>query len=310
MLIDIAPDHAPSCLSPIARGPPFPFASCVSHTEIPDLISSKFSQTGDPLRRRRLARERRVHAMFLEFAHGGARPNSGGARENSGGARVGAGRPFKSIVSVSPDDRFRWYVVRACHGQTDVADDEIRGAGFDVVTAKIARPPTHARRSASGSLIRATEERFDPLFVRYIIVSLNLTDPFWRDVLDCEGVERIISGSHLSNHGIGIPIALRDKAIEELREILSPTGIYFPPGYKKAVARFKAAASRKRASVDPDDAIDAGTPLHMTHDDSPLSGIAGVCAQGDGARISMLMDWFNRPGGVPTNVARSAVEIA
>jgi transcription antitermination factor NusG len=200
-------------------------------------------------------------------------------------------RPEPEPEQTEPTDVERWYVVRTMHGQTDLADDEIRQAGFEVVTARICRPATPARRSASGSLIRATEERYDPLFIRYVIVRLNLAAPDWKRIPAMESVERIISDGHLSNNGIGVPIAVRDSAIERLRKILSPAGIYFPPGY--------------RAAYVVGDPIDVGTALHVQ--DGLLAEYAGICAQSDGKRVEMLMGWFGRDN-VPTHVRQSAVQ--
>jgi transcription antitermination factor NusG len=201
-------------------------------------------------------------------------------------------RPEPEPAEPRPDVE-RWYVVRTAHGQTDLADNEIRQAGFEVVKARICRPATHARRSASGSLIRATEERYDPLFVRYVIVRLNLADQAWKQIPEMESVERIISGGHLANNGVGVPIAVRDSAIDRLRKILSPTGIYYPPDY--------------RPPLEAGDPIDVGTSLHMQ--DGLLSEYAGICAQSDGKRVEMLMGWFGRDN-VPTHVRQSSVEPA
>jgi transcription antitermination factor NusG len=259
-MLDIAVGHAPPCLAPDARGPPFPLAPCDSHIQIPEIT--------------------------IKAARGGFRANAlGGLRSPPGG------RPRKPMPSAPDPDVFRWYVVRAKHGRTDAADEEIREAGFDVVTAKKCLPRTRARRSSSGSLIRAQEERFVPLFVRYVIVALNLTDPSWHVIRDMESVERIISGNHHTNNGVGIPIAVPDQAITDLRKILSPAGIWFPLGY--------------RAPVDDDDPIGAGSGVRIL--DGPLADIAAVCDQSDGKRIEMLMGWFNRDN-VKTTMAQSSVE--
>lgn len=271
-----------------ARGPPAP--ALRSHSVNLDLFSSKFGYADAGANSGALRHKNGGLRMDSGgFGHGGARANSGGARPNSGGARTGAGRPCKQVAATKPLDVFRWYVVRTLHGQTDAADDDIREAGYEVVTAKICRPATRARRGASGSLIRATEESFVPLFVRYIIVSLNLNDPRWRDLLECEGVERIISGGHVSNNGIGIPISVPDAAIERLRKILSADGIFYPRGYKARVD-------------DPDEPIVAGTSLRMGE-------YTGICEWSDGQRVMMLMNMFNRDN-VRTTVAQSAVETA
>jgi transcription antitermination factor NusG len=273
-MLDIQPGDARIHLPPDARAPPIgSHASWPSYARIPEIT--------------------------IKVGRGGFRANAlGGLRSPPGG------RPRKVIQSLAPVDVFRWYVVRAMAGQTDRADEEIRAAGFEVVTAKLCIPATRQRRSASGSLIRAREERFVPLFARYIIVKLNLAVWDWKQILESDAVERIISGGHLANGGIGIPIAVRDSAIELLRKVLRdsrpnvsdagslPEDVWYPPGY--------------RPPRDDEDPFGAGTRLHLT--DGLLTDHAGVCAMSDGQRVMMLMSWFNRDGTVPTSVAQSLVE--
>lgn len=249
MVIDIALADARYDRSPDARGPPFGSIASCASR-------GKFPES-------------------IKFGHGGA--------------RLGAGRPRKVLIPTGPPDIDRWYVARTHHGQTDLADEQIREAGFEVVNAKLCRPATRSRRTVSGSYIRATEERFDPLFVRYIIVRLNLSDPTWRDVLSCEGVERVISGGHVRNAGIGIPISVPDEAIRQLRKILSPAGVWFPPGYRA-----------------PFDQFEPGTRLRIL--DGPFADHVGVCEMSADARVMVLMNLLG--GSVPVTVAQSAVEIA
>jgi transcription antitermination factor NusG len=231
----------------------------------------------------------RPNSGGVRINSGGPRINSGGPRENSGGARPNSGP--KRILYLPRPDAERWYVVRTVHGGTDLADEQIRAAGFEVVTARICRPATRARRSASGSLIRATEERFDPLFPRYVIVRLNLSDPDWMRVLQPESVETIISGEDWNGDKAGVPISIPDSAIDFLRRILSPTGVYYPKGY--------------RQPFDDDEPIDVGTSLHTK--DGLLADYSGTCDHSDGKRVKMLMGWFGRDN-VPTHVRQSLVE--
>lgn len=281
MQLDIAANHAP-CVLPDARGPPFG-PECASFTGNSDLIS--------------------------KFSHGGA-------RENSGGARIGAGRPRNIVVPFRmPLGVFRWYVVRTVHNQTDVADCEIWAAGFEIFSPQIFKPAVPAHRSPAGSFIRAREERFDPLFVRYIIVSLDLTDPSWREIPNMDSVERIISGGYLGNNGIGIPIAVPDASIEKLREVLSPdlcsypagygvapNGRYYPRDYRAAPdGRFYPPSHFKRGNP-----IDVGTSLRIP--DGPLTDHPAICDMSDGQRVMMLMSMFNRDN-VRVSVAQSAVEV-
>jgi len=279
MQLDIAANHAPPYALPDARGPPLSsIASCVSYVENPDLISSKLA------------------------GHGGARPNSGGARENSGGARAGAGRPYKVIPIRMPTGRFLWYVARAVHTQTDVAESDIWAAGFEIFSPQIFRPAVPAHRDFAGVFVHARGERFDPLFVRYVIVSLDLTDPSWREIPNMDSVERIISGGHSSNNGIGIPIAVRDAEIEGLRKELSPDGCLYPKGYRVAPNGRYYPEAHFHTRGEP---IGVGTSLRIP--DGPEGNSTGICESSDGARIVMLMGWFNRDK-VRTHVSQSAVE--
>jgi transcription antitermination factor NusG len=254
---------------PLARGPPVWPVSCVSYAE--------------------------NHEITIKAGRGGFRVNAtGGLRSPPGGRPRALPEP-----PPNPFEGFRWYVVRTVHGQTDLADQEIREAGFEVVTARICRPATPARRSASGSLIRAREERYDPLFVRYIIVSLDLADPAWHSIPAMDSVERIISGGYLANNGVGIPIAVPDSAIERLREKVltpswcsTPTGIVYPPGY--------------RPPTDDGDLIEPGTALRLS--EGVLADQAAICEMSDGQRIMMLMNWFNRDN-VRVSTSQSRVEV-
>jgi transcription antitermination factor NusG len=251
---------------------------------------------------------------------GGARRNSGGARLNSGGARAGAGRPC--TITPPSTDGLRWYVVRAVHrlGEdsqvgfrfaeaqrkafedsgdpiaratpTALAEFEIREAGFEILTAKLYRPAVRAHRTPAGKYVRSREERFDSLFVRYVIVRLDLADPRWHLIPAMDSVERIICGGHVVNNGVGIPIPVADRAIEWLCAKLSPEGVFYPPGY--------------RAPRDREQPIDAGTALRLV--DGPLLDRAGICEMSDGERVVMLMGWFNRDN-VPTKMRQSVVEV-
>lgn len=204
-----------------------------------------------------------------------------------GGARLGAGRRRNVPVIQMPLDVDRWYVVRAKYGETGIADREIREAGFTVFTPTIFRPAIPSRRDASGIMRPGKPDRTDYLFVRYILTRLNLSDPSWRDVLEMPGVERIISGGHLANGGIGIPIAVPDRAIEWVRQLLNPNGCIDP-------------------RMPHDKPIKAGTSVRLL--DGPMADHAGICEMSDGQRVVLLLNLLGRP--VRVTVAQSAVEVA
>jgi transcription antitermination factor NusG len=268
MQLDIAANHAPPSLPPDARGPPFG-PECASYPRLSETHSGSEPWIAAGISRATWYRRSRNIVV-----------------------------PFRMPIGV-----FRWYVVRTVHNQTDVADCEIWAAGFEVFSPQIFKPAVPAHRSATGTYIRAREERFDPLFVRYIIVSLDLTDPSWREIPNMDSVERIISGGYLSNNGIGIPIAVPNAAIEGLRKELAPDGCLYPRGYRVAPnGRFYPEA-HFHVRGEP---IEVGTSLRMP--DGPEGNNAGISEMSDGARIVMLMNWFNRDN-VRTHVAQSAVEI-
>jgi transcription antitermination factor NusG len=247
------------CEGPDARGPALAsHASCDANGDSKELISSK-------------------------FGHGGPRANSGGPRENSGGRRVGAGRPCK--VAPMPLDVPRWYVVRTLHGMTAVADREIRLSGFEVFAPTIFKPSTPPRRDSTGVMRPGKPDRVDYLFVRYIITRMNLANSDWRRVLACDGVERVISGGHSSNGGVGIPIAVPDEAIDWVRQLLGPNGCIDPRVHREK-------------------AIKVGTSLRLL--DGPMPDRIGVCEMSDGARVVLLMNLLGRP--VRVTVAQSSVQ--
>lgn len=238
-------------LSPVrthgAGGFPLPHAPCASNSEIADSI---------------------------KFAAGW------------GGARARAGRPRKVVRLSATRDIFRWYVARARYGQTALADREIRQAGYTVFAPTVFKPAVPPRRDSAGVMRPGKPDRVDYLFVRYIIVSLNLSDPSWREVLACDGVERIISGGHLANGGVGIPIAVPDEAIAWVRQLLNVNGCVDPRVFREKP-------------------IKVGARLRMI--DGPMPDREGVCAMSDGARVMLLINLLGRP--VSIEMAQSAVEV-
>lgn len=243
-----------------ARGH-FPRASCASYLQIGGEFSSK-------------------------FLWGGPRPNSGGPRPNSGGARSGAGRPRKPPVSMMTDASDRWYVLRIAHGQMTIADAEARLAGFTVFAPTIFKPATPPRRDSTGIMRPGKPDRVEYLFVRYLLVRLNIADPDWHAIRDVPGVERVIS-SHFGLGGPGVPIAVPDAQIERVRALLDANGCLYPHGRR-------------------DKPIDKGVKVRLTT--GPALDHAGICESSDGQRIEMLMNWFNRDN-VPVRVSQSAVEL-
>jgi hypothetical protein len=255
--LDILAAEALPCALPDARGPPIGFLAAPSARYVETPESFKF-----------------------------------GASPGHGGARVGAGRPRKAETPPPepPADCMRWYIVLAKYGRTEIAESEIRDAGFEVVTARRCHPATPAMRSASGSLIRARDEYFTPLLVRYLIVSFNLAERSWLQILAMDhSVERIISGQ--VDGRPTMPIAVPDVEIALLRTVLSPDGVWYPPGYKPPAWR--------------GEEIEAGTPLWLPT--GPLADHPAVADVSDGQWIEMVMSMFNRDN-VKVTTRRSAVE--
>lgn len=186
-----------------------------------------------------------------------------------------------------------WYVARAHHGMAEQADWEIRDAGFDVLTARIFKPAVPARRSAGGALLAAQEERFDLLFVRYIVVRFCFPGPAWSKIVALASVERIIAGGHTGKYGTGTPVAVPDIAIERVRKLLDATGVLFPPGY--------------HGRIPTDAPIETGTELHIP--DGPFADRAAVCAASDGERIIMTMDMMFNRDNVPVHTTQSTVQV-
>lgn len=193
-------------------------------------------------------------------------------------------RPKVMQREFRPIARPRWYVVRTFHGQTAVADRAIREAGFEVFSPTIFKPATAPRRDANGVVRPGLPDRVEFLFVRYIIVSFDLTDPSWRKILDYDGVERIISTSLFTDHHMH-PIAVPDFEIERVRKLVGPDGCLNV--HEKPIA--------------------AGTRLRLR--DGLLADAAGLCAASDGQRVLMLMNLFNREN-VPVRTRQASVEAA
>ncbi len=266
MLVDIASDHAPSLLRPdarslglpLARGPPRWAQACDSYIHLVETHSDSEPWIAAGISRATWYRRSRPEREPPE----------------------------------PPSDCMRWYVVLAKHGRTEIAESEIRDAGFEVVTARRCHPATPATRSASGSLIRSRDEYFTPLLVRYLIVSLNLAERSWIQILAMDySVERIISGQ--VDGRPSMPIAVPDIEIDRLRARLSPDGVWYPPGYKPPAWL--------------GEEIEAGTPLWIPA--GPLADHPAVADVSDGQWIETVMSMFNRDN-VKVTMRRSAVEAA
>lgn len=247
MLVDSFDDCAPPSVLLLARGPPRSApASRVSHIQ---------------------------NRPEFKFAAG------------HGGARIGAGRPRKSSPPQIETGISRWYVARTGYGQTALADRDMRTKGFTIFAPTIFKAATPPRRDSTGVMRPGKPDRADYLFVRYVMVRLNLSDPGWRDVLDCDGVERIISGGHLNNDGIGIPIAVPDSDIAAIRELLNEVDCLDPRVFREKP-------------------IEPGTRLRVTG--GALLDREGICELSDGARVVLLMQLLGRP--LRIEVAQSGVE--
>lgn len=205
-----------------------------------------------------------------------------------GGARAGAGRPRKVVRLSATRDIFRWYVARTRHGQTALADREIRQAGYTVFAPTIFKPAVPPRRDSTGVMRPGKPDRVDYLFVRYVIVSLNLSDPAWRDVLHCDGVEHIIS-SYDGINAIGIPIAVPDEAVANIRGLLNANDCVDTRELIVATAK----------------PIKPGTKVRLL--EGPLIDREAICEMSDGDRFMLLINMLGRPMLIP--MAQSAVEV-
>jgi hypothetical protein len=207
-MIALRADDALTLLSSDARGPLFPHASRVSCAGNPESI---------------------------KFGHGGR--------------RIGAGRPRKIVAALDPaPDVFRWYAIRTAHGDARKADIAIRLAGITLFAPTIFLPARPAGRRPGGAYRPAKIERIEYLFWRVMFVSLNLTHPNWRDVLELTGpapgdepgrhvVECFITGA-----GSRRPAPISDRAIERVRELLAPNGCLYPSNYVMVEDRRRAGA--------------------------------------------------------------------
>lgn len=182
-------------------------------------------------------------------------------------------------------DAERWFVARCHYQQINIADRSVREAGFPTFAPTIFRPARPARRDSTGAMRPARPARVDFLLVRYLLVRLKLADPGWRAILECDGIERVISGGYIDGRP-GVPIAVPDRAIDWMKTLLSPDGCLYPPGHHGQ--KFQ-----------------VGAKLRMS--DGLLADREAVCAMSDGARVVMAMGWFNRDN-VPTTTRQDRVE--
>lgn len=234
--------------------------------------------------------------MFLEFGHGGARPNSGGARpnsggarENSGGARVGAGRPLKLMLP--PLDVLRWYCVRTIHGQELHADIAIRIAGFTLFAPTIMKLATLPRRDSTGAMRPGKPDRIDYMFRTFMFVRLNLSDPNWQAIKDVSGVDHVMTGADVHARLSGLPVAIPDSAIEWVRGLLEPNGCMYPkswPGYRHR------------------DLLSVGTSQRMLT--GGLADQTGICEWSDHRRARLLFTILGRE--ISVTVERADIEAA
>lgn len=173
----------------------------------------------------------------------------------------------------------RWYVLSTFQGQIGLADRALREAGFEVFSPTVFKPATLPRRDAAGHMRPGKPDRVEFIFVRYIVVRFDASDPSWRRALECDGIERVI------RDGAGVPIPVPEAQVARVRELLGPNDCL--DAREKPIA--------------------AGTRVHLRG--GPLPDVAGVCAMSDGQRVLMLMGMFNRDN-VRATVRQSSVEAA
>jgi transcription antitermination factor NusG len=263
---------------PDARGLVSSLAPCASYPGFTALISSKtvFALARGP------PRVLGVAAIYLEFGHGGARPNSGGARENAGGARFGAGRPPRhSNTGLLVSRGLTWHCVRTDHGGHLTADIEVRLAGFEVLNPSVWRAAEVMRRDRNGVVRPAKPDRIVQMFPRYFFTRFDLADPSWGVIEHLPGVDRLMGAAG----GKGSPGIVSDEAIELLLLLLEPNFCAYPANH---------------LHMNP---IDPGTALRLLS--GGMEGREGICEWSDGRRVRLLMHILGRP--VTVNVSQGAV---
>lgn len=267
---------------PDARGLVSSLAPCASHSGIPALISK--SHAFPVLSARGLLRACAIWgtvAIFVEFSHGGARPNSGGARP-------GAGRPRHSNNGLLVSDVMRWYCVRTDFNAERLADIEVRLAGFEVFNPSVWRPAEPMRRDRNGVVRPAKPDRVVSMFPRYFFSRFNVADPSWGQIEHLPGVDRLMGAAG----GKGSPGIVADDAIELLLTMVEPNGCQYPfdgrHGYQHHTA------------------LEVGTAQRMLA--GGLQGQEGICTWSDGRRAKLLLSILGRP--VSVTVLQSLVEEA
>lgn len=203
--------------------------------------------------------------MYLEFGHGGARPNSGGAR-------VGAGRPRHSNNGLPVADTLRWYCVRTDHNAQLRADIEVRLAGFEVFNPSVFRVAEPMRRDRNGIIRPATLDRVVPMFPRYFLTRFNIADPSWGQIEHLDGVDRLMCAPG------GRPGAIADDKVALLLGLVEPNHCAYPANH---------------LHMNP---IDPGTCLRLLN--GGMEGREGICEWSDGRRVKLLLSILGRPVSV------------
>lgn len=185
-----------------------------------------------------------------------------------------------------PDDSFRWYCLRTDHHAESQAEQALRlesrhdghDIGWPLFAPRLFRKGKPAHTDSDGRSRRATEDRFIPLFLRFIFVRLNLSDPDWGRIPHLPGVDKILGCERAHGHPQTVP----DEAIEAVRSL---------PGYDTSTdTLYEKGLHGPKRSYDP---LKAGQLVRVLT--GSMVDLTGICEWSDSKRVTLLMQIMGRP---------------